>query len=194
MREIPPLLVHRPSRFRMVYFLYDEKSGRETLAVEELVRSSFPDVNFLQLAIPSVEMDRYQLETWEATVKPFFVPDSLLIGVGIGGAAACEIQEHWPELSLSVVAINSPMGGLTMNAKRVALYSSDYEPIKYSCDWFEVSNFSFDVSWLRYGILSESGGNLCKFGVAMIVATYMQEANLQGVLDSANLVNPEAAL
>ena len=170
-----------PSRFKMVYFLYDENHVPETHAVETLVKAAHPEVRFIALHGPYGG----QIRVWESQVRPFLVGNSLMVGIGLTGTAAALLQEHLPEFNLSVLAINSPTTYGSINLKkvdhRVALYSTGY--IGGSCEaWPTLSDISFNVSWLRYGILSESGGNLCKYLVSLVIAAYIKEPNIKSVL------------
>ncbi len=180
-----------PSRFKMVYFLYDENHVPETRAVEDLVKAAHPEVRFIALhgprmpLLPLLKLYESQMQTWESQVRPFLVENSLLVGIGLTGTAAAVLQERLPELNLSVLTVNSPTTYGPINLKkadhRVALYSRGY--LAGSCEtWPTLSDVSFDVSWLRYGILSESGGNLCKYLVSLVVAAYIKEPNIKSVL------------
>jgi len=167
-----------PSRFKVVYFLYDSYS-EATHAIEEVVRTAYPNIRFLDLYVPSPTT---QIEEWRAHLQPLLIPNALLIGIGRAGTAAASIQEQFSDLDLSVVAINSPTEGPSFTIERrhknrVALFSSDYPPIKgLTKNWSLFSEISFDVSWLQHGILSESGGNLCKHSSAFLIITYMKFA------------------
>ncbi len=170
-----------PSRFPMVYFLYDGMNGKQTIALQNLVKTAFPHVHFMEPWIPMF-ITNEQVGLWESHLQPFLVPNSLLVGIGRAGLAASYLQERFPELNLSVLAINAPTSAqdFTLSKKpdnRVALYSSRYEPIQGKCEnWTDLSTISFDVSWLQHGILSESGGNLCKHSAAFLVIAYMKYA------------------
>ncbi len=182
MKPVPIFVAgNPPSRFKMVYFLYDENHISETRAVEDLVKAAHPEVRFIALHGPYGD----QIQVWESQVHPFLVENSLLVGIGRTGTAAALLQEHLPEFNLSVLAINSPTAygsiGLKEADHRVALYSTGY--IGGSCEaWPSLSDVSFDVSWLRYGILSASGGNLCKYLVSLVVAAYIKEPNIRTML------------
>jgi len=171
----------RPSRFKVVYFLYDENHVPETRAVEDLVRAAHPKIKFIAVHGPYGD----HIQIWESQVRPFLVENSLLVGIGRTGTAAAVLQERLPELNLSVLAVNSPTtyGPISLKKAdhRVALYSRGY--LAGSCEaWPTLSDISFDVSWLRYGILSESGGNLCKYLVSLVVAAYIKEPNIRTML------------
>ena len=175
---------HPPSRFRLVYFLHDAANGKEAQGIEDLTKSSFPHVRFMSLWLPPFKVYRDQMGLWASNMLPLLMPNTLLVGIGRAGLAAAYLQERFPDLNLSALAINAPTSGpeFTLGLRsnnRVALYSSDYEPIKgLTKNWSDISEFSFDVSWLRHGILSE-GGNLCKYSVAYFVAAYMKEPDIR---------------
>ena len=166
-----------PSRFRMVYFLHDAVHGKETKSLEDLTRSSFPHVRFIDLWVPPS-----QVELWASNLFPLLLPNTLLVGVGLAGLTAAHLQERYSNLNLSVLAINAPTAGQEFKverrqANRAALYSSEYEPL--AKNWSELSEISFDVCWLSHGILSESGGNLSKYSVAYFVKAYMKEPDIR---------------
>ena len=168
-----------PSRFRMVYFLHDPDSSKETAKVEELVKSSFPHVRFLRLWLPPYRVYEKQVELWASNLLPLLMPNILLVGIGRAGTAACWLQEHFPDLNLSVMAVNAPTEEPDFTVERshknrVALFSKDYPQIKgYTQNWSWMAEFSFDVGWLQHGILSESGANLCKYSVLYFITAYL---------------------
>lgn len=170
-----------PSRFRMVYFLYDEVDGESTQAIQNLVNCAFPNIHSIEPWIPSFATQE-QVGLWKSNLKPFLMPNALLIGIGRAGLAAAYIQEQFSELHLSALAINAPTEDRDFtvqreHANRVVLYSKDYAPIKgLTENWSRFSSISFDVSWLRHGILSESGANLCKHSLVSVIITYMRYA------------------
>jgi len=163
----------------MVYFLHDPDSSKETAKVEELVKSSFPHVRFLRLWLPPYRVYEKQVELWASNLLPLLMPNILLVGIGRAGTAACWLQEHFPDLNLSVMAVNAATEepDFTVerrHANRVALFSSSYVPIKgYTENWSWMAEFSFDVGWLQHGILSESGVNLCKYSVLYFITAYL---------------------
>src|SRR5271157_1871947 len=169
-----------PSRFKMVYFLYDENHIKETDAIRNLVEPVFHDVRFLA---PWDSTGSTKWTTWGTSVRPILVENALMVGVGEAGSVAAHLQECFPELNLSVVAVNSPTEfrqiRLEKCPNRVALYSNLYEPIKGLCEtWPTLSDISFDVSWLAHGILSESGGNICKHITALLLVMFIREPNI----------------
>jgi hypothetical protein len=173
---------HPPSRFRMVYFLHEPVNGKETHKIEELVRSSFLHVKFMDLWLSPFEK---QVETWASTLHPLLMPNSLLVGIGRAGTAACWLQEHFPDLNLSVMAVNAPTEGPDFKVERghknrVALFSKDYPLIKgYTENWSWMAEISFDVGWLQHGIISESGANLCKYSVLYFITAYFMQPDIR---------------
>jgi len=167
-----------PSRFKLVYFLYDETNGKETDALRDLTKLSFPNVQSLALRVSSIINGESKWTTWGTSVRPVLTENALIIGIGEAGSAAALLQERFPELNLSVIVINSAtefqQTKLQKTANRIALYSSDYPSIKNRCeDWPLLSDNSFDVKWLQYGILSE-GGNLCKYSTTLLIVAYLK--------------------
>lgn len=174
-----------PSRFKMVYFLYDESHVLETRAVEDLVKTTFPDVRFLPLWVNSAINGESKWTTWGTSVRPILVENALMVGIGVAGTCAAHIQERFPELNLSVIAINSPTNCGSISLKkvdnRVAIYSGGYIGGDGEA-WPALSEASFNVSWLRYGILSEGGGNLCKYLVSLVIAAYIKKPDIKTVI------------
>jgi hypothetical protein len=173
----------------MVYFLHDPASSKEADKVEELVKSSFPHVRFLRLWLPPFRVSEKQVELWASYLLPLLMSNSLLIGIGRAGTAACWLQEHFVDLNLSIMAVNAPTEfGIKSgdfkadrrHANRVALFSKDYLPIKgYTENWSWMAEISFDVGWLQHGIVSESGGNLCKYSVLAFITAYLKESDIR---------------
>jgi len=183
-----------PSRFKMVYLLRDDPSAREMGAVEELIKTAFPDVRFMDLWLPPFGASKKQMELWVSKLSPFLMPNTLLVGIGHAGTAVCWLQERFSDLSfgllnLSVFAINAPTedSDFTVerrHANRVALFSKDYPPIKdHTENWPWMAETSLDVCWLQHGILSENG-NLCKYAVALLISAYIQNPDIQPVYEA----------
>jgi hypothetical protein len=174
-----------PSRFRLVYLLYDPTSYKETNKLEQIIKSVFPHVRFLELYLPPFRSYEKQVEIWASNLLPLLMPNSLLVGVGRAGTAACWLQEHFPDQNLSVMAINAPTEDPDFTVERrhnnrVALFSKDYPPIKgLTQNWSWMAEFLFDVGWLQHGILSESGGNLCKYSVLAFITAYLKEPDIR---------------
>jgi hypothetical protein len=174
-----------PSRFRMVYFLYDPTNHKETEKVEALVKSSFPHVKFLALWLPPFRVYEKQVEIWASNLLPLLMPNSLLVGIGRAGTAACWLQEHFSDMNLSVMAVNASTEEPDFKVERshrnrVALFAKDYPPIKgYTENWSWMAENSFDVGWLQHGILSESGANLCKYSVLYFITAYLMQPNIR---------------
>ena len=174
-----------PSRFRMVYFLYDPTSYKETNKLEQIVRQTFPHVRVLELFLPPYRVYEKQVELWASNLLPLLMPNTLLIGVGRAGTAACWLQEHFSDLNLSVMAVNAPTEEPDFTVERrcdnrVALFSGSYIPIKgYTENWSWMAEISFDVGWLQHGIVSESGANLCKYSVLAFITAYLKEPDIK---------------
>jgi len=158
----------------MVHFLYDEIHGKETQAVEDLVRDAHPQNRFLALWDCTGPT---KWTTWGTSIRPVLVENALIVGIGETGTVAAYLQERFLDLNLSVIAVNSPTNfqqtKLKRHPNRVALYSSHYPPIQGRCDWKDLADISFDIGWLQHGILSESGGNLCKYSIANLITQYL---------------------
>lgn len=90
--------------------------------------------------------------------KTGILPESLLVGFGLGGLVAAKLQELEPDLNLSVLAINAPTSDGSVSLKRTrqrtAMYSSKYPPLHGCANWGEYTegfDSNFDVEWLRHG-------------------------------------------
>src|SRR5271154_6832586 len=96
-----------PSRFPMVYFLYDGVNGKETTAVQSIVRAAFPYVHFMEPWVPP-SLTKKEIEPWVTALRPFLLQNALLVGIGRAGLAAAYLQQEFPDLNLHVLAINAP--------------------------------------------------------------------------------------
>lgn len=174
-----------PSRFKAVYFLNNKGTRFEAHAIRELIEPHFPDIRFMEPLVPGQER-----ETLIHYLLPFILPDSLVVGLGVDGLIACYLQEEFPVLNMSVIAVNSPTGDGWMNLQRnhpqnrVALYSSLYEPNRGRNHWTGLAEIDLDVAWLQHGVFSDSGANLSKYAVAYYVTAYMQSPNLEPAVAS----------
>ncbi len=177
-----------PSRFKMVYFLYDWLNDKETDAVYDLVKAVHPNVQFMTLCTPQ-DIEKVQWEEWFGYIRPFLLGGALIVGIGKAGTVAAYLQERFSAFNLSVIAINSPTNleeiFITKHPNRVALYSSHYPTIEGRCDWQPLADNSFDVNWLRYGILTEGGGNLCTYATMHLIVAYFKGPNITPMFNSA---------
>jgi hypothetical protein len=134
------------------------------LRLENLLRASFPNMEFARPLIPSWMSTSEAIEFVKTAFANRIKTGSFLVGIGRGGLIACALQSAFPALHLSVVAVNSPTR--ERNAKkeiiaqaspcqnsysRMALYSSAYLPMEN--DWHLYAPLHFDVSWLSKGVV-----------------------------------------
>jgi len=172
-----------PSRFKSLTILADVSTLKEAQSIRDLLEVEFTDLSIRLLPVPGLIP-----EMWEKILIPSLPTDQLVIGFGLCGTVAARIQETHPELGLSVMAINSPTTTafwqvIWKSDQRVAIYSSNYEPIK-GVNWTGLAETALDVDWLQHGMFSENGGNLCKYAIAYYVAAYLINRNLEPAVSS----------
>ena len=143
-------------RFSHITLLHgrDESPDGSVARLEALLRTSHPMVDYHRPLIPAHLNTKEALE-W---VERFYVyrmeQNSMVVGVNRGGLIACALQEKFPALHLSAVAINSPTDEdgvvLRETGHRLALYSSAYKLIAGRSDWGTVA-LAYDLPWLAEG-------------------------------------------
>lgn len=144
-------------RFSHITLLHgrDESPDGSVARLEALLRTSHPMVDYHRPLIPAHLNTKEALEWVERYYVYRMDKDSMLVGVNRGGLIACALQEKFPALRLSAVAINSTTteDGVTLGeaGHRLALYSSAYKLIAGRCDWGAVSPLAYDLPWLAEG-------------------------------------------
>lgn len=145
------------NRFSQITLLHgrDESPDGSVANLEALLRTSHPMVGYNRPLIPAHLNTKEALEWVERYYTYRLDQNSMLVGFYRGGLIACALQEKFPALHLSAVAINSPTNedGVVLSGadRRLALYSSAYKLIAGRCDWAAKSSLAFDLPWLTEG-------------------------------------------
>jgi pimeloyl-ACP methyl ester carboxylesterase len=166
------------SRFANVYLLHGEggSPNGSVLNLEAVLQHAFYDTRFIRPQLPYAEEGVSAEESLDYLVLQYrkeIIPNSLFIGVSLGGLLAAQLQELSPQLNLTVVALMSPTSsGLIKveekNDKRLALYSSDDKQIAGRTNWPAYAE-CYDLPMLRY-----HDTNLCKYAVCYLISQYIQ--------------------
>ena len=147
------------SRFAQIVILHDrnETSADSPTRLQAILHGTYPEIDISKPYVPDTPTAQAFVHVQRHYMSRIRT-NSLLVGFGRGGLIACAVQEAFPALRLSVVAINAPTqdGGLEVrpcqnSSSRVALYSSAYTPIKGRADWYSYTPMAFDVPWLANG-------------------------------------------
>src|SRR5208337_1384118 len=98
------------SRFQTVVFLHDREDNPEGHVGEfaRILSESHPNVRFLRPPVPAYTTARGSFQLMAAALMPMFQPNSLVVGIGLGGLYAIAMQEQFPSINLSVFAVNPP--------------------------------------------------------------------------------------
>ena len=184
------------SRFKCHYLLHDRGDTAngmvediEGIVVQLASKSSNIEPLFKRPPLPygfNEEGSTADSYRWLRTYfLPELIPNSVVIGFGIGGLLAAKLQEDFPNNKVSVVTINSPlMDGMvklsgTLVQNRVAIYSTSYPPIKdLSLQWPTMASQAYDVPWLQHG------SYLSKYALCHLIASYMQSEDLSAEFES----------
>jgi hypothetical protein len=118
------------------------------------------------------------------------LPNSLIVGIGLGGLIATRLQELSPHLDLSVVALAAPtseddvavsmqhpffpaLAICCQQTNLVSMYSSADDETKGRDNWKDFTPWSFDMPMLQYHDI-----NLCKYAVCYLISRYIQGRNM----------------
>ncbi len=185
-KALPP----NPTRFANVY-LFHGKGGSPDGAVlnlEAILQHAYYDVRFKRPCLPHRMPDVTAEESLDYVVLQYrntMLPNSLIVGIGLGGLLAVRLQELSPHLDLSVFAINAPTSENEvkissihplfaaapnlLQSNLVALYSSLDKEIKGRVNWSDFTPWAFDMPMLRY-----HDTDLCKYAVCYLISRFMQ--------------------
>lgn len=174
MTKLPPT----KSRFANVY-LFHGKGGSpngSVLNLEAVLQHAYYDTKFIRPQLLHSDENVSAEDSLDHLVLQYrkeMQPNSLVIGISLGGLLAARLQELSPQLNLDVVALMSPTWADTVrveekNDKRLALYSSEDKLIEGRANWPAYAE-SYDLPMLRY-----HDTNLCKFAVCYLIAQYIQ--------------------
>jgi hypothetical protein len=184
------------TRFRGHYLLHDRGTPEDVEKLAGIMATKVGTVEgFFKRPRPPYEYkeNASALESY-LWLRSYLLPEipcnSVIFGIGLGGLLAAKVQEDFPAKGLSVVAVNAPtfegiIGLSNLVSNRVALYSSVYAPVAARCEWDRYAGQAYDVSWLQHGIKNT------KYGLAYLLASYMQIENLAAEVASFTDAAPE---
>jgi esterase/lipase len=129
------------------------------LSLENLLRPSYPEVNFTRLVAPhqdetlsAQEMnDRFVSE-----VSPLIPQGALVIGISMGGLLSLKLQsEIRPDIH--VIGINAPTHRDEIDVRpkgpHLILYSTNDEVIEGRNQWMTIDpTHSIDLPWINHGL------------------------------------------
>ena len=156
--------------------------------LENLLRVKFPEVNYVRPLLKHADPLIMAKDSLKATARKMELiePNSLIIGVSMGGLIACGLQERFPDHNLSVFTVSSPtdMPSLSLQKRiedrRVALYSHLDEVIgDRVARWPELTNLSFDCSWMKSHNTEDQ-----KFSVASVISAYMAGEDVRAAVEN----------
>ena len=195
MTKLPP----SKSRFANVY-LFHGKGGSpdgSVLNLEALLQHAYYDVRFQRPRLPHSDPDvtaEASLDWAVIQYRKDIVPNSLIVGISLGGLIAARLQELSPQLNLSVIALMSPTNADDVyleenNPQRLAMYSSLDVKIPSAGSWPGFAQ-TFDLPMLRY-----HDTDLCKFAVCYLISRYIEGKDMRYEVShlfptGAELLNP----
>jgi hypothetical protein len=174
----------KTSPFKNVY-LFHGKGGAPSgtvLQLERILRLHHPEAHYERPFLPHGDPEASAEASLDWAVlqyRPEMVPNSLIVGISLGGLIAAKLQEMSPSLNLSVVAIISPTSFEkvrleTKLPKRMALYSKEDKIIDGRMNWEDFSDMYFDLPMYR-----NHNVDLCKYATAYLISRFMLEKDVQ---------------
>lgn len=178
------------SRFQNIYLFHDRGGSPDgaVLNLEAILQHAFYDVKFWRPDFPHRDLGVKAEESLDYAILQYrkeIIPNSLIVGIGLGGLIAAKLQELSPHLNLSVITLMSPMhaGVVSLeekNKQRIAFYSKEDPEALYHSDWPFAE--TFDLPMLRYHEI-----NNCKYAICYLIVTYIQG---KGLTEAVNNLFP----
>ena len=112
-------------------------------------------------------------------------PNSLVIGISLGGLLAAKFQEDHPDFGLKVVTLVSPTHaeGLALTpGKRpdlIALYSTEDPVIGTRANWEDFTDNAFNVPWMRNHDVDQQ-----KYSIALFLTEIQQGRDPREIVES----------
>ena len=182
------------SRFQIVLLLHDlgDNPYGQVEELRRILAETHPNVIFVH---PPVSEDFNSLMAF----LTLFQPNSLVVGLGLGGLFASVMQERFPYLNLSVFAVNPPMeyerdgaSGERVSVgestgQRIVLYSSQYEPLRGEQpeQWSKYCDLVFDVPWLSEGVQKAF------YSTSYLISAFMRGRNMPKEVASVGTAKEE---
>jgi hypothetical protein len=104
-----------------------------------------------------------------------FMPDSLVIGISLGGLLAAKFQEDFPGHNLKVITLVSPTRADNLSltpGKRpnlIALYSTQDPVIGTRANWEDFTDNAFNVPWMKSHNIDDQ-----KYSIGLFLTEFMQ--------------------
>jgi pimeloyl-ACP methyl ester carboxylesterase len=165
-----------------IYVLHGRGGSPEGSArtVANLLPSGLPPIirPFLSHSDPGVSA--------EGSYEQFgLYPNSLVIGISLGGLLAAKFQEDHPDFGLKVVTLVSPTRaeGLALTpGKRpdlIALYSTEDPVIATRANWEDFTDNAFNVPWMRNHDVDQQ-----KYSLGLILTEMLQGREPREIIES----------
>jgi hypothetical protein len=167
------------SRFKGHYILPDRGYSEDVNTLAGILKFNLPQPNYYF----NPDASAFESHHWvRSNFLPQTLPNSVVVGIGLGGLLAARLQEEFAYRGLSVIAVNAPLfeGPIAIQSKvqnRVAIYSSLYAPISDRCGWLPYTGQAYDAPWFRNGIKN------VKFGLASLIRGYLQNEDIHEDLE-----------
>lgn len=167
------------TKFPRVYLFHGQcgSPNGTVLEIEAVLQSAYYGTKFERPLLPHArpEVTAGQSLDWAVLqYRKEIVPDSLIVGVSMGGLIAARLQELSPNLNLSVITLMAPtwMDDVKLEEKlenRIALYSSlDKSLVGNRDNWTSYAR-AFDMPMLAHHDL-----DLCKYATCYLISCFMQ--------------------
>ena len=171
------------SRFGMHYFFYDVRDTSQEFAdkLRHIMKERFPEDNFLNAVIPYPFMvgDDHAIATIPFPLKRPIDPidRTLFVGIGTGGAIACQMQANPAYNVVSVFAVCPNVGirEYPTPHPRVLIYPSSEYPYYFPA---KASSATPDGPQV-YGMTSLiHGPKLALYAIAFLLGKYLEAEDL----------------
>jgi hypothetical protein len=178
------------SRFSHVYLLPGRNESIKPLY--DVLSYAFTDnVTFFQPCMPTSKAAEFTLDWVRTQLYSQIKPNSLFVGVGLGGLLAAVVQRYWPHFNLSAVAINAStsedslmLGDTYLTPELVAFYSPAAQDVNgLRCAWGCYTDKAFALPWLQHGI------DGVRYAIGYLVSAHMRGLDIAKEIE----VFPQAA-
>jgi len=178
------------SRFKKVYLLQgqEDNSGEVVKTISKILAKHAG----VQVAIPHIP--EYEEMRADVALKVLqdnishMEPNSLLVGISLGGLLAAALQEANPEHNFNVFAISSytsDVGVMLMEyrVQRISLFSS-LENSLFN-DWRKYTPYTYDVPWLQHG------PEISKYTLSHLIYSYLNKSTIRKEIEELDTYFPE---
>jgi pimeloyl-ACP methyl ester carboxylesterase len=164
-----------------IYVLHGRGGSPEGSAktIADLLPSGLPPV--IRPTLPHCDPE----VTAEESYAQFgLYPNSLVIGISLGGLLAAKFQEDHPDFGLKVVTLVSPTHaeGLALTRLRpdlIALYSTEDPVIGTCANWEDFTDNAFNVPWMKSHNIDNQ-----KHSIALFLTEMLQGNDPREIVES----------